>query len=574
MLVSSSKNNFWKHLWLRSELPLIIFIFMNLVVSAVTGYLTPRLITDFYQSLKADSDFDRNFMLLVFLYVGEYVNRFLFQISSHKYIQLLLIDVRKRSFSLWLKAPFKNKTTKKHDEYPLGEVLARLMNDTDAVREVVGSGSLGIFIDIIFILSCLISFLQLNSTTGLSLFVAEVLACFLLVRGSKAMASIFMEVRRMTGMMARVVTDLTSGLRELFFSPNPKYATHRGAKIFEEFLDKQLHANIWDAGYYSAAESLYPILVALVMIIVPYAQIVEVAILAALIDLIQRSISPIKEVASKISVLQRAGTGLTRLSEFNESFSQDEYVRREFEGLNVEKMTFNLTHFQYDQRLHAGGFELSDISFEVKRGEILGILGESGCGKSTLLKLLSGQYHTFEGKIQIDEAEINPSQERELRSFSSYVSLISQDSHVFTETLKFNITLGSETGFDEFWSLATKNIPYLGRWGIKPDEKIDPKIFSMGQKQLLSGLRALFLNKPIILMDEISSGLDSELESALRDLIKFFQSRSITIIVTHRLETILKSNSLLLLDQGRLLAHGDHKELQDHQKYKEFLSHL
>jgi ABC-type multidrug transport system fused ATPase/permease subunit len=570
MLASSLKNNLWKHLWLKSELLLVVFIFLNLMISSVTGYLTPRLISDFYQSLKDDVAFDKHFMWLVILFAGEYINRFLFQLSTHRYIQLLLVDIRKRSFSLWLKAPFKHKSNKKSDEYPLGEVLARLMNDTDAVREVVGSGSLGIFIDIIFILSCLISFLELNSTTGLSLFVAEVVACILLLKGSKAMAKIFMEVRRMTGMMARVVTDLTSGLKELFYSPNPKYASKRGEKIFEEFLDKQLHANIWDASYYAAAESLYPILIAMVMLIVPYAKIVEVAILAALIDLIQKSISPIKEVASKISVIQRAQTGLTRLSEFNESFSQAMiYQRQDFSQLRVEKLNFNLKHFQYEQ-----GFKLEEISFGLKRGEILGILGESGCGKSTLLKLLSGQYQTFEGEINIDGKGISPLDEKDLRNFSSYVSLIAQDSHVFTETLKFNLTLGYDIGFEDFWELAKNNIPYLTKWGVQPLETIDPKAFSMGQKQLLSGLRALFLNKPIILMDEISSGLDSELESALRDLIKFFQSRSITIIVTHRLETILKSDSLLLLDKGQLLAQGNHAELQSHPKFHEFMSHL
>lgn len=568
MSESSLKNNFWKHLWLKSELPLIIFILINLVVSSITGYLTPRLITDFYQSLSNEESFKQYSFYLILLFAGEYLNRFFFQISTHRYIQLLLMDVRKRSFSLWLKAPFKRKSHK-HDEYPLGEVLARLMNDTDAVREVVSSGSFGIFIDIIFILSCLISFLQLNSTTGVSLFIAEVIACFLLVRGSKVMAKIFMEVRRVTGHMARVVTDLTSGLRELFFSPNPQYASRRGEKIFEEFLDKQLHANIWDASYYSAAESLYPILVALVMVIVPYANIVEVAILAALIDLIQKSISPIKEVASKISVLQRAGTGLERLSEFNASFAQDEYHRQDFIDLNVDKLDFSLKRFQYEQ-----GFKLEDVSFELKKGQILGILGESGCGKSTLLKLLSGQYHPFNGLINIDGNKIDPSSEKELRSFSSYVSLIAQDSHVFTESLKFNITLGYEVGFEDFWKLAQKNIPYLARFGMNPEEKVDPKLLSMGQKQLLSGLRALFLKKPIILMDEISSGLDSELESALRDLIKFFQSRSLTIIVTHRLETILKSDALLLLDQGHLIAQGNHSELQNIPKYRDFLSHL
>lgn len=569
MSQGSSKNNLWTYLWLRSELPLVIFIVMNVLVSVLTGYLTPRFITAFYESLNKEAEFKHQLTLLILLYVGEYLNRFFFSLATNRYIQVLLTEIRRKSYSLWLKAPFKRKSGK-HEEYPMGEVLARLMNDTDAVREVVSSGSFAIFIDIIFILSCLISFLQLNSTTGVSLFIAEVVACILLVKGSKIMANIFMDVRRITGFMARVVTDITSGLRELFFSPNNKYASRKGEKIFEEFLDKQLHANIWDAGYYSAAESLYPILVALVMLILPYSQITEVAILAALIDLIQKSITPIKDVASKISVIQRARTGLERLHQFNESFDQVHFERLDFKDLEAHRLTFDLSLFEYEQ----SGFKLHDIKFELNRGEILGILGESGCGKSTLLKLLSGQYHSFKGTITIDDKVIHAENEKDLRQFSSYVSLISQDSHVFTESLKFNITLGADSGFEDFWVLACNSIPYLNRWDLKPQDIIAPKALSMGQKQLISGLRALFLKKPIILMDEISSGLDSELEAALRDLIKFFQSRSMTIIVTHRLETILKSQKLILLEQGRIEASGSHQNLRSFPKYQEFLKHL
>lgn len=563
------KSSLLRYLWLKSQWFLAAFIFLNLGVSALTGYFTPRLITQFYESLGTDSSYRTNLFLLGGLFVAEYLNRFLFQLSTHRYVQKLLMSIREKSFSLWLRAPFKQKGANKQEDYPLGEVLARLMNDTDAVREIVSAGAFAIFIDVIFILSCLISFLQLNSTTGLALFVAEVFACWLLVKGSKFMAVVFMDVRRLTGLMARVTTDLTSGLRELFYSPNKNYASHRGEKVFEEFLQKQLRANIWDAGYYSAAESLYPILVALVMVIVPYSKIVEVAILAALIDLIQRSITPIKDVASKISVLQRARAGLERLHQFDEGYRQESFESLTYERLDAGTMKFHLEKFQYDQ-----GFALSDVSFTLQRGEILGILGESGCGKSTLLKLLSGQYQTFAGTIDLDGKIITPSSEQELRKFSSYVSLISQDSHVFTETLRFNITLGVEEDFPAFWAKATSSIPYLVRWNIAPDDKINPKSLSMGQKQLLSGLRALYLKKPIILMDEISSGLDSELEAALRDLIKFFQSRSITIIVTHRLETILKSHHLLLLDHGKVQALGSHETLKSVPHYQSFLKHL
>lgn len=568
MLQSSLKSNWWKYLWLRSESFLLVVIAINMGISAITGYLTPRLITSFYEALNQDEEFKRQMLLLAVLLIGEYLNRFCFSISTNRYVQKLLVDIRKKSFALWLKAPFKRKSGK-HEEYPLGEVLARLMNDTDAVREVVSSGSFAIFIDIIFILSCLISFLQLNSTTGLALFIAEVLACLLLIKGSKAMARLFMDVRRTTGFMARVVTDITSGLKELFYSPNDRYASKRGEKIFEEFLDKQLKANIWDASYYSAAESLYPILVALVMIIVPYSQMVEVAILAALIDLIQKSITPIKDVASKISVLSRAKTGIDRLHQFNDSFEQENFERADFSHLEASRMIFDLKGFQYEE-----GFKLEEIKFELSRGEVLGILGESGCGKSTLLKLLSGQYHSFHGTISLDDKVIDASQEKDLRQFSSYVSLISQDSHVFTETLKFNITLGHDQGFEEFWELASRSIPYLGRWDLKPFDKIIPRTLSMGQKQLVSGLRALFLKKPVILMDEISSGLDSELEAALRDLISFFQSHSMTIIVTHRLETILNSHKLLLLEKGKVLAQGSHEIMRGVPQYREFLDHL
>ncbi len=568
MSQGSLRNNWWTYLWLRSEAFLVVIIFSNILISAVTGYLTPRFITSFYDSLNKDAEFQHQLILLVILISCEYINRFCFSLSTNRYVQKLLVEIRRKSFALWLKAPFKRKSGK-HEEYPLGEVLARLMNDTDAVREVVSSGSFAIFIDIIFILSCLISFLQLNSTTGLALFAAEVIACLLLIKGSKAMARIFMDVRRITGMMARVVTDITSGLKELFFSPNDRYASKRGQKIFEEFLDKQLHANIWDAGYYSAAESLYPILVALVMIIVPYSQIVEVAILAALIDLIQKSITPIKDVASKISVLSRAKTGIDRLHQFNDSFEQDHFERLDFSTLEAQSMVFDLQVFQYEQ-----GFKLENIKFELKKGEILGILGESGCGKSTLLKLLSGQYHTFSGTITIDDKIIHADNEKALRHFSSYVSLIAQDSHVFTESLKFNITLGAEVGFEEFWSLAERSIPYLVRWGMNPQDRVMPMMLSMGQKQLISGLRALYLKKPVILMDEISSGLDSELEAALRDLITFFQSRSMTIIVTHRLETILNSHKLVLLEKGQIIATGTHQVMRSFPKYQEFLNHL
>jgi len=217
---------------------------------------------------------------------------------------------------------------------------------------------------------------------------------------------------------------------------------------------------------------------------------------------------------------------------------------------------------------------MANVTFDLKKGEVLGVLGESGCGKSTFLKLLSGQYDTFSGSLNLDQKRFDPMKSQDLRLFSSYVSLISQDSHVFTESLRFNICLSSEDKIDDFWLLAEKYIPYLKSWGVNPGTILNPKLLSMGQKQLISGLRALYLKKPIILMDEISSGLDSELEIALRDLIKFFSSRTMTIIVTHRLETILNADKLVLLDKGKVIASGQSSEVKSNKKFQDFMSLL
>ena len=569
---TSSEHKWWKYLFLRGQTFLVAVIAVNLCIAAVLGYFTPQLIAEFYQSLDSDFAFNKQFQLLIILYVAEYFNRSMYLLATNKYVQLLLNSVREESYSRWLKSSLRRK--KDHEDYPMGEVLARLMSDTESIREVVGSGSFGIFIDILFIFFCLISFLKLNSQTGIYLFAAEVVACWLLILGSRKMATVFMEVRRLTGYLSRVVTDITNGLKELFYNRHDHYALKRGEHVFEEFLDKQLKANIWDASYYSAAESLYPILIAVVMLVIPYTNVVEVAVLAALFDLIQRSISPIKDVAGKISVIQRAKTGIERLHQFNESFPLHNQ-QAPVEALELREIVLKIDSFSYQHRADQTPFELKDIKLELQMGQIIGIVGESGCGKSTLLKLLSAQYGAFEGSADLNHAlHFNLNDEAQLLKLTPYMSLISQDSHVFSENLGFNISLGKNEGLEEFWDYAGKQIPYLLRWNLKLEDVIDPKAISMGQKQLISGLRALYLNKKVIMMDEISSGLDPELEKAYRDLLHLLRQRSMTIIVTHRLETILEADQVLLMDAGRVIAHGKHQELNQIPQYRSFIDHL
>ena len=131
--------------------------------------------------------------------------------------------------------------------------------------------------------------------------------------------------------------------------------------------------------------------------------------------------------------------------------------------------------------------------------------------------------------------------------------------------MAFNISLNSDFSQNEklhrFWKDMRDKLPYLRKWDIDINTEVHPKEFSDGQKQLLSALRACYLRRPVVLLDEIASALDSELEESLRRVILDIQRNSITMIVAHRLETVVMADAILVMDDGVLKAQGTHQEL-------------
>lgn len=581
--MNTLKNSWSDYVILKDKKYLIAIIFLSLGVSSYLGFLTPRLISDLYSSYEKPNTFDSAIWALILVFAVEYFIQVTYNLSINKYMQHLIQHVRSISYSNWILSYEAIGGSDDH-KYPLGEVLARLISDTEALMELVGSGSFKIFIDFAFIISCLISFLSLNTTAGAFLITAEVIACAILVWGSRYMAKIYMDVRKSTGAMSRSLANLVGGVRMTYFTPNNKYASKKAYDVFEDFLSKQLKANVWDASYFSIAESLFPVLLALLVIIFPYSQIVEMAILAAIIDLIQRSITPIKDVSAKISSIQRARTGLVRIQEFNGDLKHQPASNFEddFQTSDFKKLEVNIELFEYPQKNEDDQFRLQDIKFEAGQGQLIGIVGMSGSGKSTVLKILSTDILCDSATItmvtdQDKEICFHGANPKELTQYKRQVSIVSQDSHVFSESLKFNITLGQDTGsnFEEFWSRIQIEIPYLKNWSVGADTIIDPKRLSLGQKQLISALRSCYLTKPIVLFDEISSGLDSDLELALRKLVLMIQQKSLTIIVAHRIETIVNADKILVMEGGKLQSVGTHQQLvKDSAVYQDFISQL
>jgi len=592
------KNKWFEYIYIPKHKLLIFFIAISLVASAIIGYFTPKIINELYGVYQDGGDFERVITFLAGLFIAEYFSSVLYQVSLNRYIQKLLEYIRTKSYRKWIltyeSIGTGNFTAR---NYPLGEVLSRILNDTEAIIEMVSSGSFKIFIDLAFIVSCLISFIQLNTVSGVALIIAEVIVCILLVIGSQKMSIIYMQVRNSTGDLNRAIANLSAGLRFTFHTPNKEFASHRAVEPCEDFLKKQLKANIWDASYFALAESLFPILLVLLVLIFPYSNIVEMAVIAAIIDLIQRSISPIKEIANKISSIQRAKTGMLRIFEFNKdlatlpssSLIDNESLITDFQTIDIIINSFKYqsknendlenSNEQSDEDL---SFELKNIKINAKKGYLIGIVGMSGSGKSTLLKILSTDIIAENSIVKItetngDQLVFHGNDVSEISKYKKQVSIVSQDSHVFSESLKFNITFDqkSDEEFNTFWQQVLVQIPYLKKWGLDPEDKLKPKELSLGQKQLICALRSCFLIKPIVLFDEISSGLDSELEEALRKLVLLIQNKSLTIIVAHRIETITKSDNIIVMEKGTVIDNGVHDELLARcATYQEFIAQV
>jgi ABC-type multidrug transport system fused ATPase/permease subunit len=596
--MNTSKNKWFSFFIFAGAKGPLVMVVICLVISSFLGAMTPIKIAELAKYYGNEDLFYKSIYTLLIIFCGVYLNRVAYQLTINKYVKLLMQNVRSYCYRKWLHTyDIQTDQSSSSDPYPQGEVMARIMGDTESVRELMTSGSFGIFIDVFFVISCLGSFISLNVVSGLFLASMEIVAAIALLWGSKYMRDVFLRVRKSKGEMSRAMANVMGGIKESYYTPHHHYAQKKGEVVFHDFMFKQLKANVWDASFYSLAESLYPLLLALIVFIFPYSKITEAAIIFAIVDLIQRSINPIKDISAKVANLQRAYTGFIRINEFLTDLSKGHSSEgHKSQGLvALKKLSVQVDRFEYASRdmnqleevekESAGqsqSFVIEDISFSALPGELIGIVGLSGCGKSTILNIMAANIIPQKGEIIIEgkNGEVLPFPGKGIEDIVHYreqIGIVSQESHIFSESLFFNITLGkkSESEFLEFWNWVKSQMSYLEHWGIGPEDKIDPQALSLGQKQLMAAIRACFLQKPIVLFDEISSALDSELEEALRKVVLLIQKNSLTFIVAHRLETILSSNRIYVMDQGKVINSGGHEELmKESVVYQEFLAEL
>ncbi len=242
------------------------------------------------------------------------------------------------------------------------------------------------------------------------------------------------------------------------------------------------------------------------------------------------------------------------------------------QDINIKNSTINFKDVNFKYNLEEENV-LKNINIHMPGGKMTSLVGHSGSGKSTLLKLIARFYDAQSGDILIDEQSIYKTK---IKSLRNQISLVSQDTTLFDDTIKNNIAYAKKDASDEEIIAASK-FSYSHEFIDKLPNKYETVIgengvrLSGGEKQRLSIARAMIKKSPIILLDEATSSLDAETEIKIQDALKILTRDKTTIVIAHRLSTILNSDQIYIIDAGNVVANGKHDELLNNSKlYKNF----
>ena len=288
---------------------------------------------------------------------------------------------------------------------------------------------------------------------------------------------------------------------------------------------------------------------------------ITLASLATLGFAAQESYRPIKDLAKVNTDLQKSAAACERILALLEADTE----------LKVLEPISKPNSFEHEIRFKDVSFRytsdspdvLSDINFTIPKGQLVAIVGSTGSGKSTIASLLARFYDPTNGCITIDNIDLKHIDNASLRKL---VSIVTQDTFLFNDTLAANIRYGTEDASMEQISAAARNAN-IEEFIMSLSDTYDHPAgergnhLSGGQKQRISIARALLRNPPILILDEATSALDTKTEKIVQEAFDKLMKERTVLAIAHRLSTIINANLILVCDQGRIIEHGTHHEL-------------
>ncbi|MDA0315581.1 MAG: ABC transporter ATP-binding protein [Bacteroidetes bacterium] len=471
--------------------------------------------------------------------------------------QVIIKDIRVRLYKHLLKLRLQF-----FDNTPIGRLVTRNVSDIETLADVFSEGLAAIIGDLLQIVTILGVMFYIDwKLTLVSLCTLPFLVISTYVFKEKIKVT-FNDVRN-------AVANLNSFLQEHITGMTIVQLFNREHREFEKFKEinrEHRTAHIRSVLYYSVYFPVAEIIQAIgIGLVVWYGAVgvlgmeLQIGILISFIMYLQLFFRPIRMIADRFNTLQM---GVVSSSRIFKLLASTEYIDNEG-SFNPEKIKGNLRLDQVWFAYKAKDYVLKNISFEAKKGQTIALVGATGAGKSSIINLISRFYEINKGTITIDGTNI---QDYELSAIRKHIGVVLQDVFLFSSSIYQNITLGNPSITKEE-VLAAAELVGASKFIEKLPGGLDYNVMergatlSVGQRQLISFVRAMVYNPEILILDEATSSVDSETEELIQESIEKMMQGRTSIVIAHRLSTIQKANLILVLHKGEIVETGTHQSL-------------
>jgi subfamily B ATP-binding cassette protein MsbA len=539
-----------------------IFVAISAVLISIFSTITPYLIKIAIDDYLAVSNFEGFILVICLMLINlilTVVFMFLFSYLANWLGQNVIYDLRVKLFDHIM-----NFKMSYFDKSSVGRLVTRAVNDMETIASIFSQGLFMIVADLLQMLIVVVVMIVLSWKLSLTIFVVLPFILFATRQFQKSMKVAFNEVRTEVSNLNSFVQERLTGMKIVQLFNREKVEYENFVKINEKHKKAWLKTVWYNSIFFPIAELSTSITVGLIvwyggLNVILEDSSVTLGTIFLFIQLSQMLFRPLRQIADKFNTLQMGMVAANRVFKIIDTESRIPNNGNSNGSLINGDVQFKNIIFSYKE----GEEVIKDISFKINSGEKVAIVGSTGSGKTTIINLVTRFYDPQSGLIELNNTNIK---DFEISALRSKIALVLQDVFLFADTILNNITLWNKSiSFDNVITAAKKigihefimSLPEGYNYNVK-ERGI---MLSQGQRQLISFLRAYLKYPSILILDEATSSVDSNYEELIKNATIKITENKTSIIIAHRLSTILNSDRILVMDSGKLVESGTHKEL-------------
>jgi ATP-binding cassette subfamily B protein len=556
------------YIWLAlvAMLLLVLVSLIDLVGPALTYYGIDHYIVPQVKGL-SESERGAGLLLVASMYllviiiglVLRYMHVLLLSIVG----QRIMFDMRSQMFD-----HLQRLSLSYFDHNPVGRLMTRLTNDVDSLNEMFTSGAISIFGDVLTLFGVAIALLVINWQLALVTFIVMPPLLWITSYFRIAMRDNFRAIRVRLARINAYIAENIAGMSivQLFNREQRNY--QQFDVLNRDYLQQTVRSLLYFILFSSITNFFSALAIALIIWYGGGRILVSALTLGALVAYLQyvdRFFLPIRDLAEKYNILQSAMASSERIFRVLDEpvIVQDPETPKEFGKVQGE-IEFRDVWFAYNP----GEWVLKGISFKIRPGERVALVGATGAGKTSIISIMSRFYDVQKGAIYVDGIDVRDVRQKDLRK---HIGAVLQDPYIFSGTIASNIRLHEEQISDEQIRKAAEYVNaahFIEQLPHTYDEEVRERGagLSVGQKQLLAFARAIAFNPEILLiLDEATSSVDTETEVLIQDALNKLMLNRTSIVIAHRLSTIRNVDRIIVMHKGRIVEEGSHEELLNRQ---------